>query len=184
MQNNRLAINSTLILITTTLLGTILHELAHYVTALYFKLEPKLFHNYVSYRIVDVPEFQKTIVAAAGPLFSLFIGIFSLYISFICNNKKLLKLFFLWMGMNSIVMFLGYLLIAPFAKNGDTGKVFTYFNIPTYISLTIAIISFILIIKVFSKLSNQFIYYKSHSEFNQEENANNYLLFRFYYQLY
>lgn len=171
MKTKNLAINSTLIVISTTLLGTILHEISHYLVALYFDLNPQLNHNYVSYQTTDVSEFRKVVIAGAGPMFSLVLGIIFLSISIKQKKTTLFKLFSLWFGMNGLIMFLGYLLIAPLSKNGDTGKVFDYYKLPTFVSISIALISFIVIVKIFSRLSNQFKYYTSNLTYNQNENA-------------
>jgi len=171
LKNKTLAINSTLIVISTTLIGTITHELAHYLTADYFGLKPELHHNYVNFMTDNATELQKVIVAGAGPLFSLIFGIVTLFISIKLIKPNLFKLFMLWLGMNGILMFLGYILIAPIAKEGDTGKVFDYFNIPVSVSILIAIISFGVIIYLFSKLAKEFRFYKNEDAFKQNKNA-------------
>ena len=170
LRNKALAINSTLIVISTTILGTILHELSHYLVALKFGLNPELHHNYVSYQTSNVSEIRLSTVAGIGPIFSLITGILFLLISINLKKVNLLKLFTLWFGMNGIIMFLGYLLIAPFAKNGDTGKVFSYLGLPSILTIIIAVISFIVTIKLFKSLSNQFIFYNSSINHNQKDN--------------
>ncbi|MDG4951279.1 hypothetical protein NLM59_10100 [Weeksellaceae bacterium KMM 9724] len=170
IKNKALAINSTLIVVSTTIIGTILHELAHFLMAKYFELNPELHHNYVNYLTENATEFQKAIIAGIGPVFSLIFGIIILLISVKILKPSLLKLFMLWLGMNGILMFLGYILIAPIVKNGDTGQVFDFLNIPTFISVVIAVISFVIIIKLFSSLSKEFRFYKNEDLFVQKEN--------------
>ena len=84
------------------------------------------------------------LIALAGPTFSLIIGILILFISIKLFKPSLMKLFLLWFGMSNILNFLGYMLIAPFIKDGDTGRVFNYFKIPFFISIIIAVITFII----------------------------------------
>lgn len=170
-KNKSLAINSTLIVISTTIIGTILHELAHFLMAKYFELNPELHHNYVNYLTENATELQKAIIAGIGPVFSLIFGTIILLISTKILKPSLFKLFMLWLGMNGILMFLGYILIAPTVKNGDTGKVFDFLNIPTSISVIITVIAFIIIVKLFSSLSKEFRYYKNKDLFVQTENA-------------
>lgn len=157
-----LAINSTLILVSTTIFSTILHESAHFLTGLYFHLEPELHHNYVE-SLREGTEVQMVIEAAAGPLFSLIFGIIIMFISIKYIQPSLLKLFFTWLGLGNILIFMGYILIAPIASQGDTGKVFAYFNSPMYLTITAAILSFLLINYLFGKWSNQFVFYTSES---------------------
>ncbi len=177
IKNNSLAINSIMIVISTTIIGTILHELAHFFMAGYFGLKPELHHNYVKYLSANATALQNMIVAGAGPLFSLVFGVIVLFISVKITKPSLFKLFTLWLGMNGILMFLGYILIAPIAKEGDTGKVFDFFNIPVYVSVFIAIISFIVIVYLFSNLSKEFRFYKNEDLFKQDENRKQLFLY-------
>jgi hypothetical protein len=62
-----LAINSLLILLSMSIIGTVLHELAHYVVSAYFGLAPALHHNYVD-SVRDGTPSQQVLVAAAGPV--------------------------------------------------------------------------------------------------------------------
>lgn len=163
-----LAINSILIVISTSIIGTILHESAHYIAGLLLNLNPELHHNYVLSHTKGT-ELQNVLMAGAGPLFSLVFGCFILYISFNFIKPSLTKLFMTWLGMGSVLGLLGYFLIAPFAKEGDTGKVFSYLGIPTFISIIIAIASFIFINYIFGKWSNQFIFYKTDDPFDKKE---------------
>ena len=171
LKNKTLAINSLLILISISIIGTILHEFAHYITAISFGLHPELHHNYVKINPDNGTKMQNMLIAAAGPLFSLIFGIIILYISKKIFEPSLLKLSLLWLGLYNILIFLGYLLIAPISKSGDTGKVFEYFNTPNFIIITIAIVALILITKLFIKISNEFRYYKNEGGFNIDENS-------------
>lgn len=176
LKNNSLGINSILIAISTSLISTILHESAHYLVAVYFNLNPELHHNYVK-PLIEPSEKQLMLIALAGPTFSLIIGLLTLFISIKLIKPSLLKLFLLWLGMNNILNFLGYMLIAPFIKDGDTGKVFNYFNVALPISIIIAIISFIATKKIFQYLSKEFRYYKNAELFDKKENQKQLLIF-------
>jgi hypothetical protein len=171
MNQNRfsLAINSILIVISTSIIGTILHELAHFFTAKYFGIDAQLHHNYVMMSETQGTEIQKIWVAAMGPLFSLVFGIIVLYISVKIIKPSLFKLFMIWLGMGGILCFLGYVLIAPVAKVGDTGKVFHYFGVPFIAAVIIAILSFVYINYLFGKFAKHFIFYKNEAIFDQNE---------------
>lgn len=176
LKNNSLAINSVLIAISTSLISTILHESAHYFIAEYFNLNPELHHNFVR-PLIEPSEKQLMLIALAGPTFSLLIGILILFISIKRIKPSLLKLFLLWFGMSNILNFLGYMLIAPFIKDGDTGRVFNYFKIPFLFSIVIAVITFLITKKVFQYLSKEFIYYKNAAIFDKKENQKQLLIF-------
>lgn len=169
-ENKYLGINSVLIVLLSSIIATILHEFGHYAVALYLNLNPELHHNYVIPLTEGSLKYQ-VVMAAAGPLCSLLIGIVALYVSIKWIKPSLLKLFFLWLGMQNILMFLGYMLIAPITKDGDTGKVFDYIGIPLFLSISIVISFFIFINFLFSKISNQFVFYKNEELFNTQENS-------------
>jgi hypothetical protein len=174
--NKALAMNGILTLISTSVINTILHELAHYTVASYFHLEPELHHNYVI-TFISGTEQQQMLRAAAGPLFSLAFGVLMTYISVKWIRPSLSKLFTLWLGMGSLLMFMGYMMIAPIAKQGDTGKVFDYFGVPFYLSVIIASLFIIWISVLFARLAKYFIYYKQDQHFNQHENKKQLFLY-------
>lgn len=176
LKNNSLGINSILIAISTSLISIILHESAHYLIAEYLNLNPELHHNYVR-PLIEPSEKQLMLIALAGPTFSLIIGIIILFISIKLIKPSLMKLFLLWFGMNNILNFLGYMLIAPFIKDGDTGRVFNYFKIPFFISIIIAVITFLITKKLFQYLSKEFIYYKNAEIFDKKENQKQLLIY-------
>lgn len=171
-----LLFNSILIAVTASLITTILHEGAHYVTALCLGVPAELHHNYVSTPDAT-PAFEATIISAAGPLFSLLFGISVLFISIRITKISLFKLFMLWLGMQGILTFFGYLLIAPIAAEGDTGKVFDYLGFPIYLSIGIAVASFIFINKAFSRLARYFVYYKAAGFSDKNEDCRQLLIF-------
>jgi hypothetical protein len=151
MKNNKyaLVINSCLIAITTFILSTILHELGHFFVARFLNVHAVLHHNYVVLK--NASSIENFSIAVAGPMTSLIFGIVFLLISKKKNPESLLKLFFLWLGMNFLLGFMGYMLIAPFVSQGDTGFIFKYLGVPFYIGVIIAILSFLLIQKIFKK---------------------------------
>jgi hypothetical protein len=121
-----LAINSLLILLSTSIIGTVLHELAHYIVSAYFGLDPELHHNYVN-SVRDGTPSQQVLVAASGPVFSLVFGVVADSVHWPTPTFAD-KAFLLWFGMGSILNFLAYMLIVPIVKEGDTGKVFAYWG--------------------------------------------------------
>jgi hypothetical protein len=105
-----------------------LHELAHAVAGLLLGVDADLRPNSVSY----VPELAadgQVLTAAAGPVFSLVFGVVVLLL-----GRKVgggfLRLLLLWTGLVSMQNFAGYLLIAPFARAGDSGQVMALLGAP------------------------------------------------------
>jgi hypothetical protein len=168
MNKFALGINSILIAIATAIIGTILHELAHYVVARYFDLAPVLHHNFVKSTIQGT-DWQRAVVAGAGPLFSLIFGAVVLRIAHLWVKPSLLKLFLTWLGMGSVLCMFGYLLIAPLAAEGDTGRVFAYLKLPKYLTIGIALLSFMLINNLFGRWSSYFVYYKHDAVFDRQQ---------------
>ncbi|AMR26965.1 hypothetical protein A0257_07490 [Hymenobacter psoromatis] len=161
-----LAINSVLILLSASIIGTVLHELAHYVVSAHFGLGPTLHHNYVN-SVLDGTPRQQMLVAAAGPVFSLLLGVLAAGVAVWLPRPSLTKLFLLWLGMDSILGFLGYLLIAPIAKEGDTGLVFAYFGVPLYAAIALAAVVFVGCQRLYSWFATQFVYYKNAPVFDR-----------------
>lgn len=123
MQKYGLAVNSCLIIVLTGVVTVILHELGHFVPAYFYGLEPELHHNFVFYDDAIVSPTAQAIIAAAGPVVSLILGIVFLFVSKRKKTKGLFSLLTLWMGLQGLLSFFGYLFIAPFFSYGDTGKV-------------------------------------------------------------
>lgn len=171
-----LAINSLMITVSTSLITTMLHEGAHYAAARFMNVPASLHHNYVR-TPNNTPLAVATIEAAAGPLFSLIFGALVLIFSIRYPKPSLLKLFTLWLGMQGILSFLGYILIAPIARAGDTGKVFAYFGVPVYVSIGIAIGSFIYINRLFSGFAKYFAFYKAGKFSTKNEDCQQLLIY-------
>lgn len=169
-----LAINSSLIAITTFIIATLLHETSHFMLSFFIGLKAELHHNFVS--VKNASEVQEICIAAIGPVMSLFFGIVFLFISIKLTMPSIKKLFFLWLGLNNLLMFLGYMLVAPFVKSGDTGKVLDYFNVPFYLSLLLSILFLIIMILIFKNIVSEFKFYKSEDNFNKIGNSNDLFL--------
>lgn len=169
-----LAINSSLIAITTFIIATLLHETSHFMLSFFIGLKAELHHNFVI--VNNASKLQEIYIAAIGPVMSLFFGIVFLFISIKLTLPSIKKLFFLWLGLNNLLMFLGYMLVAPFVKSGDTGKVLDYFNVPFYLSLLLSILFLIIMIFIFKNIVSEFKYYKSEDDFNKIDNSINLFL--------
>ncbi len=131
-------INSILAYCSASIFSTIIHESGHFLTALSLDLKSCLYHNYVE-SSGDESFFASIMVPAGGPVISILTGILFIYIYKWFSNSYL-SLFTFWLGIKSILGFLGYLMIAPFIAAGDTGKIFSLLEIPIIWQLLAAVI--------------------------------------------
>ncbi|GAB2584865.1 zinc metalloprotease [Microlunatus antarcticus] len=105
-----------------------LHELAHAVAGLSLGVGAVLHPNSVSY-VPELPPGGQVVTAAAGPVFSLVLGA----VVFLVGRNLaggFVRLLLLWTGLASMQNFAGYLLIAPVARVGDSGKVLALLDAP------------------------------------------------------
>ena len=95
----------------------------------------------------------------SGPAACLFIGLFSLKIyDIIKRNKNLFKLFFLWTGVNGIVIFLSQLALTLLFTDSHLGFVVSYFNFNLKIQIALIFISIYLLYYLGKKVTKSFIY--------------------------
>ena len=174
-QKYAFATNNVLIYITTSIIVTILHELAHFLVANYFDLHPVLYHNYVNYSDKFTAS-QGLYIAAAGPLFSLLQGIICMFWTKKIKQKGLFSLTILWLGLQGILTFMGYLLIAPFFAYGDTGKVFAILGVPMFMRIIISILSIIIITWYYLKQTAEMVQYAYSDDLDRKTIARDLLL--------
>ena len=86
-----LAINSSIIAITTFIIATLLHEISHFMLSFILGLNAELHHNFVS--VNNVSKIQEIYIAGIGPLMSMFLGIIFLILSkkIVFNNFSKIK---------------------------------------------------------------------------------------------
>ena len=158
MKNKNLIINSSALFVIATILHMTLHEKAHFIAAnLLGAKDVTLYHNYVRFDVSELPLSSHMMIAAAGPLFSLILGIIFHLICSMYKKRNTLFLFFLYMAAFSYIAFFGYLAIAPFFVNGDTGFIFSSLGFPLWLTILIAIAGVGAFFLVPKKLWNYFI---------------------------
>jgi hypothetical protein len=153
---NNILINSTLAFIAAFIFTTIMHEIGHYVSYLFFGVNPTLFHNYVQTPNQSMSLHVIIISALAGPFISLIQGTI---FGFIVTNRKSNKvryLFFLWLSLLGFVNSFGYLLMTPFSTKGDTGKAAEVLNINYGVRFVIASIGLIALLWIIFKIAKNF----------------------------
>ncbi|MDB4293638.1 hypothetical protein N9954_09555 [Maribacter sp.] len=137
-------INSSLAFTAAFLLTILLHELAHFLMAITLGYESTLFHNRVVTPVPFETDHQELLFAGIAPLFSLLQGIVFLKIS-ATAGPSIKSLTCSWIGICGLITFFGYLMISPIVPFGDTGKVFSIFNIPVVLQIIISIVSVVAI---------------------------------------
>ena len=109
-------------------MNTLLHESAHAVAGLSLGLTATLSPFSVDYDGQTTTR-QDIITAAAGPVFSLVMG---LVLMVVARNwgRGVVRLFWMWLAFMGVMNFVGYCFIAPFAQAGDTGQVLALLHTP------------------------------------------------------
>ena len=133
-----LLVNSTLAFVLAAMVNATVHELAHAVAGLSQGLVPTLTPFAVSFSPEGTSR-QQIVTAAAGPLFSLVLGLALIAVAR-SWGRGLVRLFFLWLSTMSVMNFAGYLVIAPFASVGDTGRVLLLLGAPGWVYGVLALV--------------------------------------------
>jgi len=103
------------------LITVTMHEFGHGLTALLFGQHPTVYGLHeedIASSITAVG-----VIAAAGPIVSLIVGLIFLAIHKRLQGQGFARYLTLWLGLLGIATFFGYLLTAPFYKDGDVYKV-------------------------------------------------------------
>jgi hypothetical protein len=138
----RLLVASTTALVLAATVTVTLHEVAHAVAGMALGLVPTLHSNVVSYE-PEPTAAQAVVTAAAGPLFSLVLGLV-VHLTTRSAGRGTGRLFWMWAGLLPLQNFAGYLVIAPFARAGDTGRVFSLLDAPTLVYVVAFLVGVVL----------------------------------------
>lgn len=103
------------------LITATVHEFGHGLTALLFGQHPTVYGLHEE----DIASSATAVgvIAAAGPIVSLIVGLIFLAIHKRLRGQGFGRYLTLWLGLLGIATFFGYLLTAPFYKDGDVYKV-------------------------------------------------------------
>lgn len=148
---------STATFVLAAMLSVTLHECAHAVAGLVQGLGVTLSTNSVSYDGAP-SEHQATLAAAAGPLWSLVLGLV-LYAVGRDRGPGHVRLLVLWVSLMSMANVAGYLLIAPFARAGDTGKVLDLLGAPAFVYVVSCALGVVGTLAVSRTLATQVVRY-------------------------
>jgi hypothetical protein len=129
--------SSTLAFALAAMVNDTLHEGAHALAGLAQGLVPTL----TPFAVDFAPEgtvAQQVVHAAAGPVFSLVLGLVLMLVSR-SWGRGVVRLFFLWLSFMAVMNFVGYLFIAPFASVGDTGQILHLLGAPALVYVGVAL---------------------------------------------
>ena len=168
--NRNILVNSSLLFVIAATAETISHEGGHFTMAFLFHAgDLSLHHNFVNYGDGNLTIQQRILIASAGPLVSLFIGILFHLIIIRYRSPDLLRLFFLYMSAFGYIGFLGYLMIAPFFKYGDTGFVCSALQFPIYLTAALAVFGGFLLYLVMKSICREFIPFLSKEDYENDK---------------
>ena len=139
MSNRTLFINSTIAFALAALVMFTLHELGHAAAAISFGLHPVVRPFSVEYGTAT--KTQNIVTLLAGPFVSLVLGM--MFLAMPRVGKGFWRLLILWLGLNGIQTFTGYLITAPFGGVGDIGGTLHLLNAPLWIGLVIFAVGWI-----------------------------------------
>ena len=139
MSNRALFINSTIAFALAALLMFTVHELGHAVAAISFGFHPVVRPFSVDYGTAT--KVQNIVTLLAGPFVSLLLGI--MFLAMPRVGKGFWRLLCLWLGLNGVQTFTGYLITAPFGGVGDIGGTLHILYAPFWIGLVIFAVGWI-----------------------------------------
>jgi hypothetical protein len=127
--NTYLLINSTVAFALAALVMIMIHESGHALVAISFGLHPIVRPFSVDYAAAT--NAQNIATDLAGPLVSLLSG--WLILATVRGGRGFWGLFWLWLGLQSVQEFSGYLTTAPFGGVGDIGDALHTLNAPLWV---------------------------------------------------
>lgn len=151
-------LNSVILFITATLLENFLHQSGHFLMAKWVGLpDISMHHNYVNFDDSQVSNLHKVLVNGAGPLLSLLTGIIFQFLCLGRLKRDLVFMFQNYMAIFGYTGFFGYLIIAPFYTDGDTGKVLQLLDFPLWSVIGISILALVSLYTIMFRLTRNFV---------------------------
>ncbi|MCX6146497.1 MAG: hypothetical protein NTW25_04505 [Candidatus Kapabacteria bacterium] len=185
MNKKNIILNSTMLFVIATMWQQSLHEMAHFIAAIIFHSKNiSLHHNYVQHDSSELSLKAKMIIASAGPLFSLLMGILFQLVCASYKKRNLLFLFFLFMSVFGYINFGGYLLVSPFFKGGDTGFVFFKLGFPIWLTIILSIGGAVFLFYAIKMLSKYFVEMASEGIINDKSERRTFINSLVKYPLY
>lgn len=149
-------LNSTLAFVSAFVITTLLHELGHFVSYLFFEANPILYHNHVRSQGAQIGMSGTVISGLAGQSVSLLQGISFGYVVSRESNGNASHLLFLWLSLLGFVNFFGYLMMTPLSSVGDTGKIAELLQIHSGYRMLVALAGFAMLMFLIIKVGRNF----------------------------
>lgn len=111
---------------TASVITVTLHEFGHALAARLYGFHPTVYGLHEE--DVAASPVRIAVIAAAGPVVSLLLGLVFLAIQKRMRGQGFPRYLTLWLGLLGIAVFMGYLITPPFYKSGDVYKVLASFN--------------------------------------------------------
>jgi hypothetical protein len=137
--NRNLLLNSSVAFALALLVMIMIHESGHALAAISFGLHPVVRPFSVDYAAAT--NAQNIATDLAGPLVSLVSGGLILVIA--RGGRGFWGLFWLWLGLQSVQEFSGYLTTAPFGGVGDIGDALHTLNAPLWVGYVSCVVGLI-----------------------------------------
>lgn len=170
MNKRNITLISTMLFIAATLWQQTIHESGHFIAALLLHSQyVTLYHNYVAHDMSSLDMTSRIVIAAAGPLISLLVGIVFQFICSQFEKRNSLFLFLLYMSAFGYINFGGYLLISPIFTGGDTGFIFQQLGFPIWLSILFALGGVVFLFYCMKMLSHFFVEMASVDILNDDE---------------
>jgi len=151
-------INSTMLFVIASILAMTLHEFGHFFTSILVHAKQiSIHHNYTSNSSVGISAISSVIIKITGPLVSLIIGVLFHFICSRQEKRNILFLFLTYMSVFGYIGFFGYLIIAPFTPDGDTGYVFYSLGFPLWVMIILSILGAIALYFLINSLMKYFV---------------------------
>lgn len=152
-----LAFNAILLYVAAYLVTIMLHEVGHALMSLALDGRPVLYNTSVQNTNKLLASSAVVLIAAAGPLLSLLQGASLLVWLRRRPPAGAWGLFWLYMAVFGLINFLGYLLIAPVVKGGDTGQIVARLHVPAAAQWVVAALSLYGLIRVIGSTAPLFL---------------------------
>jgi hypothetical protein len=134
-QQSRL-IQSAVAYATASLITVTLHEFGHGLAARLYGFHPTVYGLHEE--DVAASPIHVAVIAAAGPVASLLLGLVFLAIHKRMRGQGFPRYLTLWLGLLGIALFMGYLLTPPFYTKGDVYRVLASLNLASPMFLGIS----------------------------------------------
>jgi hypothetical protein len=138
-----IAARPTLLFVVAFALNASPHEAAHALTSYFLGLNSTLFQMWVDPDVASATPMQLAVIALAGPIFSLLLGLISWMLYRKTYNDKPAGLFWLMLTMVGIYSFLGP--TAGAAIGGDIANAFRFLSISKSVQYAVAAMGSILL---------------------------------------